>query len=209
MRSSAIATVVAVLGTVVATAGSGAAVAGTGPRGPEPVYVFNLHGAEEGRADQRPTDLVLSENSSISEVTWSKWGPQAALGTGKLTGTWCLPDCETEPYTATVLLGSVQRMKGKRYFAHFGVSGDFPEPEDHIGALIGELPTPEQAGRTKQADRTERTDRADRADRAEQTGRAEHSGRAEQGGRTEQSRRAEHSGRAEQAGRAERGPRWR
>ncbi|MEV4247028.1 hypothetical protein AB0J63_26895 [Streptosporangium canum] len=234
MRTVTIAAAVATLVSGIVGAGSGTAVAETGASAPGPIYVFNLYGAEEGRADRRPANLVASEFSSLSELTWKKWGPYAAVGTGKLSGTWCMPGCQEEPYTATILLGGTRTVNGKRYFTRFGITGDFPKPEEHVDTLIGNLPKPKQADRAEQNDRAEqgsraeqdgRTDQADRTDRAEQGGRAEHDSRgdrtegADQGGRTdrtdrpdradraEQGGRAEHAGRAEQGGRGDRADR--
>ncbi|GAA2896829.1 hypothetical protein GCM10010517_61840 [Streptosporangium fragile] len=108
----------------------------------EPVYVFNLYGAEEGRADHRPGNLVLSESSTVRGVAWRTWQGRAAAGTGLLSGTWCLPGCLTEPYTVTVTLGTVKRIGGRKYFTRFAVHGDFPRPEEPDGAMSGALPTP-------------------------------------------------------------------
>ncbi|WP_433250557.1 hypothetical protein ACQPYK_04370 [Streptosporangium sp. CA-135522] len=117
---------------------------GTGDGGPvrESVYVFNLYGAEEGRADQRPANLVASEFSSLRELNWSTWGPEKAVGRGRLSGTWCLPGCLAEPYTATITLGAVRKVRGKKYFTRFGIDGDFPKPEEPADTLVGTLPTP-------------------------------------------------------------------
>ncbi|MEV0422770.1 hypothetical protein AB0I09_31515, partial [Streptosporangium canum] len=198
MRTVTIAAAVATLVSGIVGAGSGTAVAETGATAPGPIYVFNLYGAEEGRADRRPANLVASEFTSLSELTWKRWGPYAAVGTGKLSGTWCMPGCQEEPYTATILLGGTRTVNGKRYFTRFGITGDFPKPEEHVDTLIGNLPKP------KQADRAEQDDRAEQGGRAEQADRTEQDGRAEQGGRADRTDRAEQGGRAEQAGRGDR-----
>ncbi|MBB2909172.1 hypothetical protein FHS43_000418 [Streptosporangium becharense] len=112
-------------------------VAGAGP-----VHVFNLYGAEEGRADRRPANLVLSEFSSMRDVVWRTWGPRRAAGRGLLSGTWCMPGCLAEPYAATVELGAVREIGGKRFFTRFAADGDFPHPESPADTLSGALPTP-------------------------------------------------------------------
>ncbi|MFF4774373.1 hypothetical protein ACFY05_16080 [Microtetraspora fusca] len=117
------------------------AVVATSPTAP-PVYVNNLYGAEQGRDDSRPANLVLSEFSSMSGITWTSWEPDRAVGTGGLSGSWCLPGCTEKPYEATVTLSGVTRVKGTRYFTRFAVDGDFPKPADPADKLAGSLPTP-------------------------------------------------------------------
>jgi hypothetical protein len=126
------------LGLAVAACGS-ADKAAAGEPG---IYVFNFHHAEQGRADQRPRDLVLSEFSTMSRVTWSVWGPSRASGTGKLSGMWCLPRCADTPYDATVTLSSVIPVRGKGYFTRYRVSVNLPEAERDGADLAGILRTP-------------------------------------------------------------------
>ncbi|MFF5210425.1 hypothetical protein [Streptosporangium sp. NPDC000396] len=141
MRRTTVAAL-AVLGSVVLTAGSGTAVAEPCATAREPIYVINFYGAEEGRADQRPSNLVVSEFSSLGGLTWRRWGPRTAVGVGKLRGSWCLPGCLAEPYTATVTLGRVKKVRGEKYFTRFDIDGDFPKPDEPADALSGALPTP-------------------------------------------------------------------
>ncbi|MEV7010937.1 hypothetical protein [Streptosporangium sp. NPDC051022] len=108
----------------------------------EQVYVINLHGNEEGVADQRPANLVASEFSTLKGVTWRSWGPERAVGSGKLSGTWCLPGCQTNPYDATITLSKVRKVGDKRYFTRFGITGDFPGPTSPADTLNGALPLP-------------------------------------------------------------------
>ncbi|MFF4771761.1 hypothetical protein [Microtetraspora fusca] len=118
------------------------AVVATSPTAP-PVYVKNLYGAEQGgRDDSRPANLVLSEFSSMNGITWTSWEPDRAVGTGGLSGNWCLPGCLENRYEATVTLSGVTTVKGTRYFTRFTVDGDFPKPADPADALAGSLPTP-------------------------------------------------------------------
>jgi hypothetical protein len=106
------------------------------------VYVFNTYGAEQGRVDQRPPDLVLSEFSTLNTLTWQSWGPTKALGTGKLSGTWCLPGCADAPYDATVTLKSVQPVRGKAYFTRYELRADLPQKQRDSADLDGRLPVP-------------------------------------------------------------------
>ncbi|MEW9530448.1 hypothetical protein [Microbispora sp. NPDC049125] len=111
--------------------------------GQPPVYVLNLHGAEKsGRPDQRPARLVLSEFSSMSGVTWHTWGPTRATGAGKLSGTWCLPQCMDTPYDAEVTLSNVMPVKGKGYFTRYRIESDLPQAQRPDADLSGVLPTP-------------------------------------------------------------------
>ncbi|MFF3668360.1 hypothetical protein [Microtetraspora malaysiensis] len=151
MRRILIAAVVAALSATVAACGQSAgesASAGTTPEAvvatsptASPVYVRNLYGAEQGRDDSSPENLVLSEFSSMNGITWTSWGPDQAVGTGALSGSWCLPGCTEKPYEATVTLSGVATVRGTRYFTQFAVDGDFPKP-DPADTLAGSLPTP-------------------------------------------------------------------
>ncbi|GII93477.1 hypothetical protein [Sinosporangium siamense] len=130
-----------VLGLTLTACGTGVAAVGehgTPTKGPATVRVWNLHGNERGRADQRPANLVLSEFTSMNGLRWSTWGPDRAVGNGKVSGTWCLPGCASRPYAATVTLSDVRR----GYFTRFEVGGTFPRPERRADTLTGTLPTP-------------------------------------------------------------------
>ncbi|GLX02914.1 hypothetical protein [Microtetraspora sp. NBRC 16547] len=159
MRKIVIAAAVAVLGMAAACGQGGSAptpkgeesagrpgaeptVTATTSQAAPPIYVRNLHGAEAGRDDQRPANLVLSEFSVLNGITWKSWGPDRAVGTGGLSGSWCLPGCLKKQYEATVTLSGVTTVKGTRYFTRFDVDGDFPKPGDPADALVGSLPTP-------------------------------------------------------------------
>ncbi|GAA3071948.1 hypothetical protein [Streptosporangium carneum] len=164
MRGIIVAVAVAVLGATTAACGLGAAqaeprrawagdtaqitsqpeegVTRSEGRRAEPVYVINLYGAEDGRADQRPENLVVSEFSTLKGITWRSWGPGRAVGAGKLSGTWCLPDCLDSPYDATITLSKVKKAMGKRYFTKFAIDGDFPKPDQIDDTLTGALPLP-------------------------------------------------------------------
>lgn len=133
---------VLVLGTLgLAVLGCGTSPAGT-TVAETPVYVLNFQGSERGRADQRPGNLVLSEFSTMSGVTWRTWGPTRATGAGKLSGTWCLPECADAPYEATVTLSNVIPVKGKGYFGKYSITADVPPEHRPEADLSGVLPTP-------------------------------------------------------------------
>ncbi|GAA1013448.1 hypothetical protein Aple_054310 [Acrocarpospora pleiomorpha] len=109
---------------------------------PTTVYVFNSFGEEEGRPDQRPADLVVSEFSSLSKLTWRNWGPETAVGAGKLSGSWCLPECLDKPYDATVTLSSIKMAQGQAYFSKYDIQVDLPVAQQEGADLNGTLATP-------------------------------------------------------------------
>ena len=88
----------------------------------EGAYVFNTHGDEEGRPQQRPENLVASEFTSFTGLEWQEWGVDAAVGRGELSGTWCLPECQDDPYPATVELGDPENVGGTLYFTTYRVT---------------------------------------------------------------------------------------
>ncbi|MEU8060539.1 hypothetical protein [Microbispora bryophytorum] len=128
--------------TVLCAAVGGCGPAPTGPAAETPVYVLNLQNSERGRAEQRPANIVLSEFSTMSGVTWRTWGPTRATGAGRLSGTWCLPECADAPYAATVTLSSVIPVKGKGYFSRYAITADMPVLHRPEADLSGVLPTP-------------------------------------------------------------------
>jgi hypothetical protein len=114
------------------------AVCVAGAADPVPVRVWNVHGAEHGRSDSRPANLVLSEFTTARRVAWRSWGLRTAVGVGKISGTWCLPACRDKPYRATITLSAPHG----GYFTKFRVDGGFPRPEDPADTVIGTLATP-------------------------------------------------------------------
>ncbi|MFW5420500.1 hypothetical protein J0910_28195 [Nocardiopsis sp. CNT-189] len=88
----------------------------------EGAYVFNTHGDEQGRPQQRPEDLVASEFTSFTGLEWQEWGTDSAVGRGGLSGTWCLPECQDDPYPATVELGDPENVGGTLYFTTYRVT---------------------------------------------------------------------------------------
>ncbi|MGW0731645.1 hypothetical protein [Streptomyces sp. NPDC002851] len=85
-------------------------------------YVINHYGeenADTGHAERRPTGLVLSEFTTINHVSWKQWGVKKAVGTGKVTGTWCLDTCLDKPLKATIKLSDPKTVKGKKVYSAF------------------------------------------------------------------------------------------
>ncbi|MEV0375185.1 hypothetical protein AB0I10_36360 [Streptomyces sp. NPDC050636] len=85
-------------------------------------YVINHYGeenADKGRAERSPKNLVLSEFTSINGVSWQQWGAKKAVGTGKVTGTWCLDTCLDKPLKATVTLSDPKTVNGRKVFSTF------------------------------------------------------------------------------------------
>ncbi|WP_214109600.1 hypothetical protein [Acrocarpospora catenulata] len=115
---------------------------GTAPASVAPVYVFNFYAAEHGKPDQHPADLVVSEFTSLKGITWRTWGPDTAVGAGKLSGSWCLPACLDRPYDATVTLSSVKTAQGQAYFSKYEIDADVAAAEQGSADLNGTLQTP-------------------------------------------------------------------
>lgn len=85
-------------------------------------YVINHFGeenADKGRAERSPKNLVLSEFTSIKRLGWKQWDAKQAVGTGEVTGTWCLDTCLDKPLKATVTLGDPKTVNGKKVFSSF------------------------------------------------------------------------------------------
>ena len=126
-----------------AAAPAGPAAAPAAPAPAAPVYVWNLYGAEQGRAARRPARLTLSEHTPLHDLAWRRWGRAAAVGTGRVLGTWCLPRCTEEPYPATVRLTRPVRHKGRRYFTRYVVTAPtLSRAERSAADLKGALPVP-------------------------------------------------------------------
>lgn len=85
-------------------------------------YVINHYGeenADKGHAERSPKNLVLSEFTSIGGVHWKQWGTKKAVGTGKVTGSWCLDTCLDKPLKATVTLSDPKNVHGRQVFSSF------------------------------------------------------------------------------------------
>ena len=115
-----------------------AAVIGTTTAPDQAVYVFNTYHEEAGHSEQRPANLVASEFTTMRNITWRHWAADSATGTGELTGSWCLPECQTHPYSAAITLRDVRR----QHFTTFAITGDIPTPSPRKDTLSGHLPAP-------------------------------------------------------------------
>lgn len=75
----------------------------------------------------RPEEMTLTEFTNAFDLTWHTWGPETAVASGLLSGSWCWDECQ-DGYEATVVLCDVR----EDHFSRFGVFGDFPgyAPED-------------------------------------------------------------------------------
>ncbi|GHI04163.1 hypothetical protein AQI88_35320 [Streptomyces cellostaticus] len=85
-------------------------------------YVINHYGekyADTGHAERRSKVLVLSEFTSIHQVSWKQWGAKKAVGTGKVTGNWCLDTCLDKPLKATISLSDPKTVGGKKVYSAF------------------------------------------------------------------------------------------
>ncbi|RJL33095.1 hypothetical protein [Bailinhaonella thermotolerans] len=107
------------------------------------VRVFNLHDNESGRADASPSSLVVSEFSTLNHITWRVWGPDEAEGTGRLSGTWCVPDCPSEGFPAEVRLTEPRPGRDGYYFTRYQIRSNLPSQYgEGADDLAGTLPTP-------------------------------------------------------------------
>jgi hypothetical protein len=122
------------------TAAAFPATGGTAAPAGTAVYVWNLHGDEQGRPDVRPGDLVLSEDSTLNGISWRSWGGARAAGRGRLSGTWCLPGCLKKPYKAAVTLSRVRQVGDHWYYTSYAVN--VPGGDREATPIRGNLPTP-------------------------------------------------------------------
>ncbi|WP_028646540.1 hypothetical protein [Nocardiopsis sp. CNT312] len=98
-------------------------------------YVFNTHGDERGRADQRPDSYVATEFTTFSAMEWEQWSVDTARGQGGASGTWCLHEgCTDDPYEVDVVLADPVEVEGTAYFSTYTVSGG-GMPEDMRRAM--------------------------------------------------------------------------
>lgn len=108
-------------------------------------YVVNFFGEAnaDGAPDQEPGTLVLTEFTTVTDVTWEEWNGTAAIGTGSLSGTWCLPECLENPYPTSVVLSDTGDFGGDPYYTTFLLEPDVAisaSPEDLDG--VRPLATP-------------------------------------------------------------------
>lgn len=86
---------------------AGPAVSPSPPSGPaevtDPVYVSDA----ARRPLQRPASFVLNDSVSLTGLRWASWGDATAQATGGLSGVWCEPECEEQPYAVKVTLSGL------------------------------------------------------------------------------------------------------
>ncbi|MFF4418947.1 hypothetical protein ACFYY8_40995 [Streptosporangium sp. NPDC001559] len=107
------------------------------PRGP--VYVI----AYLGDPLRRPSRLALDEFNSVTGIRWESWGGESAVGTGELSGTWCLPDCQERPYRGTITLSELIWHERAGYYGRFTVRADGLPPDKAKELTGGKLTVPE------------------------------------------------------------------
>ncbi|MDA2815199.1 hypothetical protein O4J56_31445 [Nocardiopsis sp. RSe5-2] len=106
---------------------------GSGP--PADVAVFNTHGDEGGYADREPEALTASEFTTFNDLEWTRWGAEGAEGEGDLSGTWCLPECQDDPYRVPVELADPQEFGGGLYFTRYEVGASDELPDEQRTAM--------------------------------------------------------------------------
>ncbi|MFD0776851.1 hypothetical protein ACFQZ2_23195, partial [Streptomonospora algeriensis] len=113
-----------------ATAGMGTRDGRSTPTAPpETIFVFNTHGDEEGEAEQRPENLVATPSTTFTGLEWHTWGGGPAVADGRVQGTWCLPDCPSSTYPATLELSGAEVIDGTAFYTRYSFESraDFPE----------------------------------------------------------------------------------
>lgn len=97
------------------TAGSG------GGGGQDRPFVINFYGEENtgGNPEREPANLVVTEHTSMSSVEWERWDGEVAVGSGLLSGVWCLPECLDDPFDAKVTLSDPEEINGELYYSTF------------------------------------------------------------------------------------------
>jgi hypothetical protein len=78
--------------------------------------------------DIEPANLVISEYSTGRGIEWEMWGPEVAVGTGDLYGTWIGYENEVNLYYEDVTIILFAPIDG--YFTEYAVTGDFEAPQD-------------------------------------------------------------------------------
>ena len=111
----------------------------SGPAQPSPqgaasasadVFVYNTYGDERGSADREPEGLTASEFTTFTELDWSTWSDESAEGEGRVSGTWCLPECQDDPYGVTVELHGPEDVDGRDYYTAYTLTDTGNLPED-------------------------------------------------------------------------------
>ncbi|MFC7329338.1 hypothetical protein [Marinactinospora rubrisoli] len=105
--------------------------------GSEP-FVYNLYRGERGREDREPEGLTASEFTTFTGLEWASWSADAATASGEVRGTWCLPDCQENPYQVTVVLSEPRTVHGTVFFTRYEVT-DAPGMPDHQLELLEQV----------------------------------------------------------------------
>lgn len=88
-----------------------------------PVYVADVL----GQPLRRPTSVGLSDSVGLSGLRWAGWGGGTATATGRLSGDWCRPGCDKEPYEVTVTLSGLAKQERVAYYRRATVVPERPE----------------------------------------------------------------------------------
>ncbi|MEU1768018.1 hypothetical protein [Streptomyces rimosus] len=125
---------------------AGPAVSSSPPSGPaqvtDPVYVSDA----ARRPLQRPASFVLKESVSLTGLSWLHWGEATAEATGGLSGGWCRPECENQPYPVKVTLSGLTKQEGQdrvRFYSRATLVSDRLPPEKAAELGRVSLHTPE------------------------------------------------------------------
>ncbi|MEV0119486.1 hypothetical protein AB0H77_40575 [Streptomyces sp. NPDC050844] len=104
-----------------------------------PVYVPD----SMGHPLTRPTNLSLTEFSTLTGLRWRSWGGPRAVATGRLSGAWCRPKCSDAGYPATVELTRLERRENVSYYTRAAVRSSHLPPKDTDDLSAVHLPVPE------------------------------------------------------------------
>ncbi|MFH8369349.1 hypothetical protein [Streptomyces sp. NPDC018031] len=103
-----------------------------------PVYVSDVL----GHPLRRPTELAVTEHTSLSGLGWRSWGRSRAVATGRVYGTWCMPGCPSSGYRATVELTGLRRQENVSYYTRATVRSAHLPAEQAAGLRRLALPAP-------------------------------------------------------------------
>ncbi|NJQ05726.1 hypothetical protein [Streptomyces lonarensis] len=100
-------------------------------RDSRPLYVSDA----AGEPLQRPERFAVTEFTSLTGLRWESWGESSARATGRVAGTWCLPECEGG-YAATVELSAPAVRERVAYYTRVTVDAE-GLPPGHAAELAG------------------------------------------------------------------------
>ncbi|BCY13456.1 hypothetical protein [Actinoplanes sp. L3-i22] len=105
----------------------------TGIGDTEPIYLAAA-GADPKQAVMRPSETWLSSSSefALQKMTWSRWGPDRAEGTGNAYVNLCDPTCAESTgrvtYPVDVVLSDPETRCGKKFFTTFRMAAKGEPP---------------------------------------------------------------------------------